>query len=278
MLFPEKVNLQTIQEPHLVTIPYSHYCELGRWALEYAGMEFREVKYAPGYHAKMVGELRKDRANRSESSYVGQESGVHGGRRKYAVPLLCLPGGKVLRDSWEILAYALGEPDPTWKHVIDQELGTSVRQVGYFYLLAPETRHHISAMIASASLFERIFWWFTGDKIMGGMTKLMAINEETVREGSERVLRILEEAGKKLKEYEGSLQPDGGFGATEIAFCSLGSICVLPENFGNGAAVMPGIDDFGSEYQEFVRRCRSTAAGEFILRRYESRHESRSSS
>ena len=57
-------------------------------------MEFREVKYAPGYHAKMVGELRKDRANRSDSSYVGQESGVHGGRRKYAVPLLCLPGAR----------------------------------------------------------------------------------------------------------------------------------------------------------------------------------------
>ena len=68
MLFPEKVNLQTIEEPHLVTIPYSHYCELGRWALEYAGMEFREVKYAPGYHAKMVGELRKDRANRSRAA------------------------------------------------------------------------------------------------------------------------------------------------------------------------------------------------------------------
>ena len=103
MIFPATIDLQSIKTPHLVTIPYSHYCELSRWALEKGKIEFEEIKYAPGYHAKAVGTLRRDRENRSESSYVGQESGVHGGRRKYSVPLLCMPDGRILRDSWEIL-------------------------------------------------------------------------------------------------------------------------------------------------------------------------------
>ena len=56
---PKTFDPMTIQTPHLVTIPYSHYCELSRWALEHAGIEFVEMPYMPGYHAKVVGQLRK---------------------------------------------------------------------------------------------------------------------------------------------------------------------------------------------------------------------------
>ena len=97
MLFPKRITPRSIQVPHLVTIPYSHYCELARWALDFSGIEYQEVKYSPGYHAKEVGLLRSKRSDRSGSSYVGQEIGMHGGRRKYAVPLVCLPDSKLLK-------------------------------------------------------------------------------------------------------------------------------------------------------------------------------------
>jgi glutaredoxin len=34
----------------LVTIPISHYCEKARWALERAGLEYREERHVQGVH------------------------------------------------------------------------------------------------------------------------------------------------------------------------------------------------------------------------------------
>ncbi len=271
MLLPKVIDPVKVEIPHLVTIPYSHYCELGRWAMDHQGDEYVEIKYAPGTHAKYVGQLRKDRSNRSESSFVGQESGVHGGRRKYAVPLLCLPGGTVLKDSWEILERACGAPAASWKTCIDQELGIAVRQLAYYHLLDPTTSHLISEMIRSASLYERVMWRFIGDKVMDGMKQLMAVTTENAVQGEAQVLEILDTAGKDLERYGGALQEGGGFGATEIAFCSIASIAVLPENWANGAASLPDYERVSPGYRAFIDRCRATRAGEFIMDQYRER-------
>jgi glutathione S-transferase len=37
--------------PRLLTLPVSHFCEKGRWALELAGIPFTERGYIPGLHA-----------------------------------------------------------------------------------------------------------------------------------------------------------------------------------------------------------------------------------
>src|SRR3954467_14884557 len=34
----------------LITIPISHYCEKARWALERAGLEYREERHVQGIH------------------------------------------------------------------------------------------------------------------------------------------------------------------------------------------------------------------------------------
>ena len=188
MLMPPSFDPKSIKKPHLVTIPYSHYCELSRWGLERAGIDFEEVQYIPGYHAKVVGQLRRNKADRSDSSYVGQESGVHGGRRKYAVPLLCLPEGRIVKDSWAILDYALGDIDPTWKNTFDQELGIAVRQLGYHYLLAPESRHLLNRMMKSASVYERILWFFIGGKVVEGMGQLLAITPDNAKQSKEAII------------------------------------------------------------------------------------------
>ena len=40
--------------PRLVTIPISHYCEKARWALERAGIEYREERHIQGIHMLMA--------------------------------------------------------------------------------------------------------------------------------------------------------------------------------------------------------------------------------
>ena len=37
-------------QPQLLTIPYSHYCELAAWPLDRAAKPYREHGYAPGEH------------------------------------------------------------------------------------------------------------------------------------------------------------------------------------------------------------------------------------
>ncbi|MEE2788714.1 MAG: glutathione S-transferase N-terminal domain-containing protein [Myxococcota bacterium] len=272
MLLPPSFNPKKISKPHLVTIPYSHYCEVSRWALEHAGIDFIEVQYIPGYHAKVVGQLRRDRADRSKSSYVGQESGVHGGRRKYAVPLLCLPNGRILKDSWEILEHAVGPLDADVQTLLDQELGIAVRQLGYHYLLAPASRHLIKGMISSASLYERILWSFIGDKVVHGMRQLLAITPENAETSRQAVLRIFASMSELLNEQAGTLDASGHFGPIDIAFCSLAAYCVMPENFGNGAVKMPSMTDFTDDFQAFIQQCRDTAVGKYIMASYVRRH------
>ena len=273
MLMPRTIDPKTLERPCLVTIPYSHYCELSRWALERAGIEFDEAQYSPGYHVKAVGKLRGNKADRSESSYAGQESGVHGGRRKYAVPLLCLPDSRILRDSWEILEFALGPLDDDWRVTLDQELGVAVRQLGYHYLLAPESKHMLKRMIASSSMYERLLWVFIGGKVIRGIREILAVTPENAEKSRATVLRIFDAAGKTLAEGGGVLDPSGSFGPVDVAFCSLAAYTIMPENYGNGAVDMPSKEDFPEEYQEFIQKCRDTAAGAYVLESYQRRAE-----
>ena len=59
MFCPPKFDIENISEPHLVTIPYSHYCEVARWALDLSKTKYKEMNYMPGFHLKVVGKLRK---------------------------------------------------------------------------------------------------------------------------------------------------------------------------------------------------------------------------
>jgi glutathione S-transferase len=274
MLLPYTFRPSKITEPHLVTIPYSHYCEVARWALQTSGIDFREAMYAPGYHARVVGRLRSDRSSRSTTSYVGQESGAHAGRRKFSVPLLCMPDGSILRDSWEILEHALGPPEPEWKELMDRELGVCVRQIAYHYVLTAEGEHLLRSMMAGASRFERALWMFFRRMIMDEMRRLMAVNEANVQESKRRVLELMQRAGQSLRTHGGTLQPTGEFGATEVAFCGLAAICTFPEGYGNGALVMPPLTAFPTPFQDFVRECRDTDAGRWVMQSYRD-HRSR---
>jgi glutathione S-transferase len=43
----------------LHTIPFSHYCELARWSLQRASVEFEERASLPGLHLVNVSQVQK---------------------------------------------------------------------------------------------------------------------------------------------------------------------------------------------------------------------------
>src|SRR5271168_4965983 len=68
----------------LITIPFSHFCEKGRWALDATGVGYREEGHLPIAHRRAVRRAR--------------------GRR--TVPVLVLEDGRVLDDSPLIVRFA----------------------------------------------------------------------------------------------------------------------------------------------------------------------------
>jgi len=80
--------------PHtLITIPFSHFCEKARWALDATGVGYREEGHPPGLHRRAVKRVR------------GRGS----------VPVLVLEGGRVLDDSPLIVRFADEAAPASWK-------------------------------------------------------------------------------------------------------------------------------------------------------------------
>ncbi|HYB24159.1 MAG TPA: glutathione S-transferase family protein [Solirubrobacteraceae bacterium] len=113
----------------LVTIPISHYCEKARWALERAGLEYREERHVQGIHR-----LAARRAG----------GGV-------TVPVLVTPQGSI-GESALILAWADARIEPELRLLppsgserrevlelcrrLDERLGPSGRRLMYVHMLA----------------------------------------------------------------------------------------------------------------------------------------------
>jgi glutathione S-transferase len=71
--------------PTLVTIPFSHFCEKARWALDHARLAYSEEGHVPGLHRRAVKRARG---------------------RAGSVPVLVLDDGHVLDDSPLIVRWA----------------------------------------------------------------------------------------------------------------------------------------------------------------------------
>ncbi len=117
-------------ENTLVTIAFSHYCEKARWALDLAGIPYREDKHLPLMHLAFT----RPRGGRS-------------------TPLLALTDGTVLTDSTDILdwvdaASTANGASPIWptdretaatartvETQLDERFGPHARRLGYWHLL-----------------------------------------------------------------------------------------------------------------------------------------------
>mmetsp|Transcript_6806 Transcript_6806/g.22588 ORF Transcript_6806/g.22588 Transcript_6806/m.22588 type:complete len:269 (-) Transcript_6806:248-1054(-) len=129
----------------LLTIPFSHYNDMARWALELNGESFREVPFLPGVHMFF-----------SPASRLRKEAGSKGA----ALPLLIRRRGVFGRevtvealDSWAILERweGGGAPlPPRVKELLNGEVGPAARAVVYSHLLGFESKGD----------FDPGFWYF----------------------------------------------------------------------------------------------------------------------
>jgi glutathione S-transferase len=240
----------------LITIPPSHYCEKARWALEHAGISYREEGHPPLFHRWAA------RVAKGSSS----------------TPIL-VAGDRVLADSTDILQFIDVEHAKGWRpyptdsqlrveaeeleEIFDTRLGPHTRRIAYYHLLQHNTLF-LESVLAGVGGFERVLFKAFAPLIK----KLMRVNMRIDDEGFERSLDYVRGVFKTVKE----LLADGRqylvgrkFGAADLTFAALAAPVLLPRGYGSP---LPSLGEVPADLLFRIEEFRSLPAGEFALRIY----------
>jgi glutathione S-transferase len=240
----------------LVTIPFSHYCEKARWALERAQIRHAEEAWLPLLHL-----VPARRAGRGATS----------------TPVLVTPHGSV-QDSTEIVRWVdrqLAEPDrlfpegPTGAEVerlearFDEVLGPSARRWGYFHLL--DDRERLLAMMSVGVPAWQTATFRAGLPVMRGLLRrAIGVTPERAARALGRVEAVFAEVAERLADGRRYLTGER-FTAADLTFAALATPVTFPpeheRHFLSFADAPPGA-------RGTLAALRDSVAGRFALRLY----------
>jgi glutathione S-transferase len=207
--------------PTLVTIPFSHFCEKARWALDHARVDYREEGHTPLLHRRAVARV----------------SGRAG-----SVPVLVLDGDGVLDDSPLIVRWAdahassdrkllpsggreLDEALALERH-LDLEFAPHVRRFAYFHLL-PDRARALELMRLSTPTTEYRLARLGYPLLRRLMVRAMRIDAEHAERSRDMVRTIFEQISRRLDDGRPFLMGDR-FGALDVTFAAFASPLLAP--------------------------------------------------
>ncbi len=236
----------------LITIPFSHYCEKARWALDRAGVDYIEEGHLPIFHW---------RANRR----------VGAGR---TVPVL-VDGSRVLGDSTEIVEWADQQRPhsllPTGAALaealaledeFDRVLGPATRRWAYFHLLS--RRELVMRFAVDVPRWETIALRFTRPIAVGMIRRSLKIDEAGVARSHGKIEATLARVSELLGDGRRYLVGDR-FSVADLTFAALMVPAVLPSEL---PARIPAVEDLPAAASTQISAWRATPAGQFALRLY----------
>ena len=238
----------------LITIPISHYCEKARWALERAGLAYREERHVQGIH-----------------QIVARRAGG-----RYTVPVLITPD-EVLGESEEILAFADGHTPvehrlyptaPAERAEVDRlcrrfdsELGPRARRLMYVHMLAQRDlllRFNNAGVPAWEDRAMRVFW-----PVIARYAKWdLGIQPGIEAEDEAVVWREFDFVADLLADDRPYLCGEH-FGAADLTFAALAAASVVPPVYGTP---LPQPDELPAQTAGLVERAREHPAGDFAMR------------
>jgi glutathione S-transferase len=244
--------------PTLITIPFSHFCEKARWALDHARAPYREEGHAPGFHRRAV----------------ARASGQAG-----AVPVLVLDGDGVLDDSPLIVRWAdarassdrkllppggqeLDEALSLERH-LDLELGPHTRRFAYFHLLPDRARTLELMRLATPSMEHRLV--SLGFPLLRWLIqRSMRIDATAALRSRDKVRTIFDQISQRLGDGRPYLMGDR-FGALDITFAALSSPLMAPAEHPLRRMTQA---EFPPELRAEGVKLGETPAGRFAMRVY----------
>lgn len=240
----------------LITIPFSHYCEKARWALELGQFDFEEEGHLPLLHYPY---LKRYRAGNS-------------------VPVL-ITEKAVIRDSTFIVRYLSGREDCAFnfypgdivQHTLIQELeDTFDKMLGphsrrWFYYYALQNPHMIIDSLQNSVPPLEV-------KILTKQFKLWAraignglkITPDSAERSLQKVRAVFNQVESLLADGRAFLSGDT-FSAADISFAALGAPVVVPANYG---FPMPPLDALPKALLDIVYEFRERKAGQYLLSLY----------
>jgi glutathione S-transferase len=243
----------------LITIPISHYCEKARWALERAGIEYREERHVQGVH-----------------QIVARRAG---GRK--TVPVLVTPGG-VLADSADILAW-VDERTPAGGRLfpddagergdvealcqrLDDVLGPSGRRLMYVHMLR-EREQMLGFNNAGVPAWEDRFLRAGWPLVVRFAARELDITPGVEVEDEATVWREFDFVGDLLADGRPHLCGDR-FSAADLTFACLSAPMIVPPEY---TVALPQPDELPPEVAALVRRAREHPAGRYALELFRQR-------
>ena len=237
--------------PRLITIPFSHYCEKARWALDRSGIDYIEEPHVPGFSG-----LAAKRA---------------GGMRM--VPVLAIGDGTVLSDSTDILHWLdrnssvsrlfANDLAATLEDEFDLRLGPAARRIAYQPLLAWPKLPEV--LFSRAPRWEMRLRPVLGRLLVRGIRSGLRIDDAGVARSRIVVDEIFAKVEALLADGRRYLTGNT-FTAADLTLASLAAPLVWPDGYAK---------NFDSNYALPVEvtamfaRYRATVAGQFILRMYD---------
>ena len=237
----------------LITIPISHYCEKARWALDYAGIAFRERAHLQALHWVAV-----------------KRAG--GGRT--APVLVC--DGQVLADSSEIVELADART-ATGRHLFpeDPDAAAEVRALEREYdaRLGPQGRlwmYHsihgrrdIALRYAPTGVpsWQRRALPLAYPMVLRVIDRYLDVTPVTAVAAEAEVGEIFDAVGERLVDGRRFLCGDQ-FTAADLTFAALAAPMLMPLEYG---VPLPQPDELPAPMAEVVRELRAHPAGAHAL-------------
>ncbi len=238
-----------------ITVRFSHFCEKARWALDYAGLAYREESHVPIF------------------SWAATY-GAKGGR---TVPVLVTPE-RTLSDSTDILHWVdarnvapplfptgeLGAEVAQWEETFDKRVGPAARRLIYFHLM--KTPVLVRRLLQSAgSGWEAPATRLAFPVLKAMMVRGLRIDAAGAERSQQALNEVLDSVGTRLADGRRYLAGDR-FSAADLTFASLLVPVLWPEAVHKVAPLR--MDELPAELRALMERVRATAAGQFALRLY----------
>lgn len=236
----------------LITIPFSHFCEKARWALDRCSVRYDEEGHLPLFHYA---------ANRRAGA----------GR---TVPVL-VDGDQLVADSTEIVAWADAKKPGTLiptgptradalalEDELDKKLGPATRRWAYFHVLP--RREWDSVITRGVPRWEAAALRAARPLAVALLRRGLRIDPAAAERSRGRIEEVFARIAARLADGRRYLMGER-FTVADLTFASLASPVLLPREHPFG---LPPADEFPAEPRAQIRAWQDSPAGRFAARIY----------